>query len=166
PAQSGDKEVPGGVGAEPPRVPSLDLFLKNNRNTNEYPGVLDEFEKGRRKGCGRRSVRGVSADAASEKVVRVDCGVWSCGPCGPKKAKQYKHAIIRIAQREKLCRFLTVTLNPRKIQGEAVPYLRSVFAKWRTYLYRKFGKPITYIAVLEFHKTGVPHLHILVDRFI
>ena len=108
----------------------------------------------------------MSADAASEKVVRLDCGVWSCGRCGPKKAKQYKHAIIRIAQREKLCRFLTVTLNPRKIEGEAVPYLRSVFAKWRTYLYRKFGKPITYIAVLEFHKTGVPHLHILVDRFI
>jgi hypothetical protein len=33
-------------------------------------------------------------------------------------------------------------------------------------LRRKYGSPIKYIAVLEFHKSGVAHLHVLVDRFI
>jgi hypothetical protein len=71
-----------------------------------------------------------------------------------------------VAERLKLCRFLTVTLDPGKIRGNPVRYLRDVFSKWRTYTYRKFGQPISYICVLEFHKSGIPHLHILVDRFI
>jgi hypothetical protein len=47
-----------------------------------------------------------------------------------------------------------------------VSYLRGVFNKFRTYLGRKFGVPIKYIAVLEFHASGIAHLHLLVDRFI
>jgi hypothetical protein len=47
-----------------------------------------------------------------------------------------------------------------------VRYLRRVFNKFRVYLLRKYGRSIKYIAVLEFHKNGNPHLHILLDRFI
>jgi len=67
---------------------------------------------------------------------------------------------------EKLTRFLTLTLDPAKIEGDPVPYLRVVFSKFRVYLHRKYNRPIKYIAVLEFHKSGVPHLHVLVDRYI
>ena len=50
---------------------------------------------------------------------------------------------------------------------EQVKYLREVFAKFRVYAKRKFGESITYICVLEMHpKSGRPHLHLLVDRFI
>ena len=45
-------------------------------------------------------------------------------------------------------------------------YLRSVFSKFRVYLLRRYEQPIKYITVLEFHKNGMPHLHVLVDRFI
>jgi len=41
-----------------------------------------------------------------------------------------------------------------------------VFNKFRTYLKRRFGASVNYIAVLEFQKNGNPHLQLLVDRFI
>jgi hypothetical protein len=37
---------------------------------------------------------------------------------------------------------------------------------FRVYLFRKHHCSIKYIAVLEFHKSGIPHLHILLDRYV
>ena len=48
----------------------------------------------------------------------------------------------------------------------AVPHLRMCFNKFREYLRRKYDVPPTYISVLEFTKAGVPHLHVLIDRYI
>jgi hypothetical protein len=41
-----------------------------------------------------------------------------------------------------------------------------VFNKFRVSLLRKFGCSVTYIAILEFHQSGIPHLHVLIDRFV
>jgi hypothetical protein len=72
-----------------------------------------------------------------------------------------------VAERHKLNRFLTLTLDPKVLGNkDPVAYINAVFAKWRTYLKRKFGHSITYIRILEFQKSGNPHFHILVDRFI
>jgi hypothetical protein len=65
-----------------------------------------------------------------------------------------------------LQRFLTLTLDPSKIEGDPVRYLNDVFAKLRVYLRREFGAAPQYIRVLEFQKNGNPHFHILIDRFI
>jgi hypothetical protein len=72
----------------------------------------------------------------------------------------------QLAEKEELTRFLTLTLDPEKIEGDSVRYLRGVFNKFRLYLRRKFGRPIDYIAVLEFHKSGIAHLHVLLNCFI
>lgn len=72
-----------------------------------------------------------------------------------------------VAERLKLNRFLTLTLDPAVLGDEPpVAYINATFAKWRTYLKRNFGVSITYIRILEFQKNGNPHFHILVDRFI
>ncbi|PYX04781.1 MAG: hypothetical protein DMG88_23675 [Acidobacteria bacterium] len=71
-----------------------------------------------------------------------------------------------MAEQLKLQRFLTLTLDPDKIEGDPVAHLRHTFNKLRTYLRRKFGSAPKYIAVLEFHDNGKPHLHVLIDRFI
>jgi hypothetical protein len=71
-----------------------------------------------------------------------------------------------VAEQLKLQRFVTLTLNPEKIEGDSVIYLRETFNKLRTYLRRKYGSAPKYIAVLEFHENGKPHLHVLIDRFI
>jgi hypothetical protein len=101
-----------------------------------------------------------------QKFHRLNCKTWGCPYCGPRKAKRYKYLIGQLAEREQLTRFLTLTLDPAQIQGDSVRYLRGVFNKFRLYLRRQYGKPVKYIAVLEFHKSGIAHLHLVVDRYI
>jgi|SRR5690242_9349245 len=116
--------------------------------------------------CGNFSLAGQPQSKQETQYVRLNCKCWACAYCGPKRARLYKHAIRRVAEELHLQRFLTLTLDPQKIEGDPVRYLRSTFGKLRTYLRRKYGVAPKYIAVLEFHKSGVPHLHVLIDRFI
>jgi hypothetical protein len=65
-----------------------------------------------------------------------------------------------------LRRFVTLTLDPSKIEGDPVPYINGAFAKLRIYLQRHYGVSPQYIRVLEIQKNGNPHFHILIDRYI
>jgi hypothetical protein len=101
--------------------------------------------------------------------LRVMCKSYGCAFCGPRKAVRLRKAIAAKALELSLTRFLTLTLDPARIPPDADPvkYIRGeVWAKFRTYLKREYGKVVVYIAVLEFTKAGVPHLHVLVDRYI
>jgi hypothetical protein len=147
--------------ATQPFVSSLDVI-----QSNRYTNAASELQKrGRKRYCGSRTFRG-RLENGTEKAVRGDCKTWDCAYCGPRKAWRYKQAICTVAEQHHLNRLLTLTLDPRKIKGDPVRYLRRVFNKFRVYLLRKHGSSIKYIAILEFHKSGVPHLHILLDRFI
>ena len=99
---------------------------------------------------------------------RLDCKKATCDHCGPIKARRYRKAIAREAEANQLTRFLTLTLDPKLSPGpdESVEYIRECFNKFRTYLKRKFGAGIQYIAVVELQKSGMAHLHILVNRFL
>lgn len=116
--------------------------------------------------CGRHTLRGRNREETI--YIRLYCKCWNCKRCGPKKAGRYKHAIRREAERFKLQRFLTLTLDPKKLPdpSRAVPYLRECFNELRTCWRRRYGQKVKYIAVLEFQKNGMPHLHILVDRYM
>jgi len=160
----GAREASPGLRSEATQPSSLDE-IQTNRNRNPDPAGLPVIV-GRGRYCGAWTVAGLSPDGDRVIFHRVNCKTWSCSFCGPRKAKRYKRAIRMLAEQEQLNRFLTLTLNPSRVQGEPVRYLRQVFNKFRTYLRRKYGVSIKYIAVLEFHKNGAPHLHLLVDRFI
>ncbi len=149
---SGDR-VPGGGEAATPS--SLDQ-IQVNRNK----------ELGRNKHCGRFTVRGKAPNSPETRFLRVNCKCWNCSRCAPNKAKQLKHAIREKAEAMQLQRFLTLTLDPKKIEGDPVRYLSAAFAKLRVYLQREYGVAPQYIRVLEFYKNGNPHLHILIDRYI
>ncbi len=142
-------------------VSSLDE-IQINRNTFDDETLFRAT--GRNRNCGIWTI--VGNDGMQQRFHRLNCKMWGCPYCGPRKAKRYKYLIGQLAEREQLTRFLTLTLNPSKIAGNSVPYLRGVFNKFRLYLRRKYKAPIKYIAVLEFHQSGVAHLHLLVDRFI
>jgi len=133
-------------------------------NRNKYTRPINHL-LGRKSYCGVWTVIG-SAENGTQKAIRVNCKTWGCSLCGPRKARLYKFHIRRLAESEQLCRFLTLTLDPARVKGEPVRYLRRVFNKFRFYLRRKFGSAIKYIAVLEFQQNGTPHLHVLVDRFV
>src|SRR6266852_9280443 len=45
-------------------------------------------------------------------------------------------------------------------------HLRECWAKMRVLLARKFGKSLPFVGALEFHKSGVAHLHLLVGQYI
>jgi hypothetical protein len=135
---------------------------QNNRNTG-IPASFQALKRNRY--CGAWTVVRRSNDGLVE-LHRVNCKCWSCSYCGPRKARRYRFLIAQLAEQEQLNRFVTLTLDPSKIQGCSVRYLRRVFNKFRLYMRRAYGVPIKYIAVLEFHKSGIAHLHLLIDRFI
>jgi hypothetical protein len=149
---SGDG-VPGG--GEAAGVSSLDP-IKTNRNKRAPKKPY----------CGCFTLVGKSQASQETQYQRLNCKSWGCGYCAPKRARRYKHAIRSVAEQLKLQRFITLTLDPQKIEGDPVVYLRQTFNKLRTYLRRKFGSSPKYIAVLEFHENGKPHLYVLIDRFI
>jgi hypothetical protein len=118
--------------------------------------------------CATGTVYGPSRDYPGATVyLRADCRKLSCDHCGPKKAARYRHAIADRAGEHKLQRFMTLTLDPKKIDQDqdSVTYLRKCFAKFRVYLGREFEK-VSYIAIVELHKSGLAHLHVLVGVFI
>lgn len=124
------------------------------------------WKSSRKHGCGAWTIAGVCRKTLRRVYKRLPCKTWHCGFCGPRKAKRYRYAISLIAEREQLNKFLTLTLDPKKITGNPVRYLRKAFDKFRVYL-RKYAKEqgltIKYICVLEFQKNGNPHLHILLN---
>lgn len=120
----------------------------------------------RRPTCGLWTVRLIE-NGTRTHFFRVNCKLWNCPRCGPRKAARYKHRIREISEELKLQRFVTLTIDPKKLgERDPVPYLRDCWSKFRVYLKREFGVAPKYICVLEFQKNGSPHLHVLVDRFI
>lgn len=116
--------------------------------------------------CGVMTMRG--SNLTESVYARLDCKCWRCKKCGPKKAGRYKHAIRNEAERHGLNRFVTLTLDPKNLEPgvDPVRHLRKAFDALRHEWKRKFGQPIKYICVLEFHKNGLPHLHLVVDRYM
>lgn len=119
-----------------------------------------------KKGCGRFTVQGKIKDEELWGFSRLLCKKWSCPVCGPKNARKLRGAINRVAEDKNLKRFLTLTLDPSKYEGDSVQYINNCWKKLRVYLSRKYGQKISFIRVLEFHKSGHAHFHILIDRFI
>lgn len=98
---------------------------------------------------------------------RLWCKIWSCPRCGPRNVRRLKRAIIDKATENGLTRFLTLTLDHSVCAPRESPrYIRACWHKFRTYLKRRFGSPISFIAILELNRSGFAHLHVLVDRFI
>lgn len=153
-----DRNTPETMGSQAECGPKARDTLFNQKQINRNKQL------GRGKNCGRFTVCGELPSDTHFR--RVNCKCWKCSYCGPRKAKRYKFAIRAIAEALQLRRFLTLTLDPKKIKGDPVRYLNQAFAKLRVYLLREYGVPPQYIRILEFQKNGNPHFHILVDRFL
>jgi hypothetical protein len=76
--------------------------------------------------------------------------------------------IAEIASERKLLRFVTLTLDPTKIPRgvRSDQFLRETWRKMRVTLARRFGSTLHFIGALEFQKSGLAHLHLLVGVYI
>lgn len=155
-ATAGRQRFRDGVPGDGAALPSPFNQVQINRNK----------PAGRGKHCGRFSVRGQLPHSDETQFHRVNCKSWKCSYCGPRRAKRYKHAIRANAEAHRLQRFLTLTLDPKKVSGDPIRYLNDAFAKLRIYLLRAYRVSPQYIRILEFQKNGNPHFHILIDRYI
>ena len=132
------------------------------RQSSEVLGLFN-------KGCGRWTLQGLNKSSGAVHCRRLYCKTWKCSRCGPKRAKTDATCDSRACGEEKHLEinFMTLTLDPEKLRGvEATKYLKYCLHKFMTICRRRYGSQISYICVLEYHKNGNPHLHIVLDRYI
>jgi len=153
--------------------PSLDLG-KNNSTSPE------SVENGQSEGSERYDCREVYRNFRFEAAVARDgedepptapyrCGSWDCYCCGYRMRQNLVEEIERVATaRPELSRLLTLTLDPEMAPRNQETQHYYITERWnalRTALNREFGDT-SFIWVREEQESGLPHLHILVSRFI
>ncbi len=126
-------------------------------------------QRPRKKNCGKYTLIGSVNQSYSHHRFR--CKSYACGWCGPKKIRQVRKRIVQRALQHGLQRFLTLTLDPKKMKPglhtkEKIAYLYAAWRKMRVYLRRTLGKSLVFIAVVELQGNGNPHLHLLVGSYI
>src|SRR6266436_6328651 len=120
-------------------------------------------------GCGKYSVVGaLKGKPGKFGYMCLFCGSYRCNRCRNPKLKKVRSAIARIASEKKLNKLATLTLDRKLIKKgqRSDRYIRECWSKMRVSLARKFGESIDYVGVLEFHKDGVAHLHLLLNEYI
>jgi hypothetical protein len=90
------------------------------------------------------------------RTTRVNCKCWRCEYCGPRRAKYYKRCIRIAAEKHKLSRLLTLTLDPGKVRGCPFVFLNRAFSHLRVAWRREYVTAPKYIRVLELQKKRPP----------
>jgi len=120
-------------------------------------------------GCGNFTIVGPAKDkpgVCGHK--RLLCESLRCPHCRTKRANYVRSRIAELADRYQLKRFVTLTLDANRVRDKqrSDRYLRNCWRKMRVLLQRKFGASVRFIAVLEYQKSGMAHLHFLVGVYI
>ena len=99
---------------------------------------------------------------------RLFCDSLRCRVCRPKKLRRMRARIAQLAEQLKLKRLATLTLDPARLSDpkHSDRYIRNCWRKMRVKLERKFGASVIFISVLEYQKSGIAHLHVLVGVYI
>jgi len=97
------------------------------------------------------------------------CDQWDCYCCGYRMRQNLIEEIKRITEeRPQMSRLLTLTLDPENAppdQEERHTYITERWNALRTRLKREVGD-FSYIWVREEQENGLPHLHIIVSRYL
>ncbi len=119
-------------------------------------------------GCGLGTLVGPLAESQAFGYKRHLCNAYKCPRCRGRKLRHVRGQIAHVATQRKLTRFVTLTLDPARIPSgtPSHEYLRECWRKMRVYLSRHAGRSIEFIAVVELHKSGIAHLHVLVGLYL
>lgn len=162
--------------------PSLDLG-KNNSTSPETPdsgqysqSTLAEFDETGETGDGRYDCRNIYSnfffendDPDSDVQAPYRCNQWDCYCCGYRMRQNLVEEIQRVcSERPEMSRLLTLTLDPDLAPADQDAQHGYITKRWnalRTAITREIGS-FSYIWVREEQDSGLPHLHILVSRFL
>lgn len=164
------------------------LYLTNIRTTQQEMEVVIEARKkltgkyfqvrsSRPTFCNKGRIafiKKVNGNISSVQFCYMPCRSWTCPDCGPKKALQIKYYLMEVIYLNHLTYFLTLTLNPKRIQEDYAnnthKYITKLFNHFLTSLKRKyrfnFKEKLRYVWVIEFQNNGNAHLHILMNQFL
>ena len=120
-------------------------------------------------GCGNFTVVGpAKGKPGTCGHKRLLCESLRCPHCQTSRVKFIRSRISELAGKFKLSRFVTLTLDPKRVPGDCRSdrYLRNCWRKMRVLLQRRFGESVRFIAALEYQKSGMAHLHLLVGVYI
>jgi hypothetical protein len=97
------------------------------------------------------------------------CDQWDCYCCAYRMRCNLVEEIERVCtENPEISRFLTLTLDPDlapKVQANQHRYLTKRWNALRTAITREFGD-LSYIWIREEQDSGLPHIHILVSRYL
>jgi hypothetical protein len=97
------------------------------------------------------------------------CNSWRCYCCGYRMRMNLVEEIQRVvSDRPSMSRLLTLTLDPETAPDHNEEQHRYITERWnalRTRLRREIGD-FDYIWVREEQESGLPHLHIIVSRYL
>lgn len=117
--------------------------------------------------CGESYVMSVSGEGNSVSLHAgvYRCKNWECEKCRQMKAKKYSERTFSIFKGKKV-RFFTVTFDRSRSCEDTWKAAASCWNTFRTAMVKKIGKT-TYVRVVEPQpKSGYPHFHILLDRYL
>lgn len=133
-----------------------------------YADIRLSPDAGSIKILGFSMVSPTDAQSGRAKYFRNKCKAHACPVCGPRKLRRVCRRIGEVAHAKQLQRFVTLTLDPAKIPTDqtSLKYLRTTWRKMPVSLQRYLGGSVEFIAVVETHKSGVTHLHVLVGTYL
>lgn len=109
--------------------------------------------------CSEATLVNSNADGGQAVILR--CKRWSCEICRPHN----RWAVIKKAQDGKPTTFLTLTCDPARYEtpDEAARDLKRALVLLRRHLLEVKGiEKLPFICVFEKHKSGWPHMHLLI----
>jgi len=136
----------------------------------EWTDSIDAAEREHRAGCVKGCIIGQDETSGRIIVVPLCCKNWNCPAC----AERLRDRWAGVAVRGEPDRFVTLTGDPKlhKDPREMRIAIKNAWAKfiahWRRGKVRKDGKhtipphDLEYIQAWELHKSGYPHLHVLI----
>jgi len=145
---------------------SLDLGKNNSTNheTSENEQSGDSVRYDCREVYENFRFQNIDGDTAPYR-----CGSWDCYCCGYKMRNNLVEEIERVAtERPQMSRLLTLTLDPKNAprnQEDRHQYITERWNALRTRLKREVGD-FSFIWVREEQKNGLPHLHLIVSRYL
>lgn len=138
------------------------LDLGENNSTSSESAETGRYD------C-REVYRNFRFESADGETGVYRCDQWACYCCGYRMRQNLVEEIERVtAERPQLRRLLTLTLDPAAAPEDQERQHYYITERWnalRTALTRQYGD-LSYIWVREEQEDGLPHLHILVDRYI